>query len=320
MSRRLVLVLLTLGVFMATLLSSTLAYTGGWSDGDEDYNCGGSCHVGPTNHGTGTIVVSADKESVITGQFVVVTVNVTETQLGDNSRIGVFLLRSLTGQDDTPSMDGWQVLQDPKGGSYNYVEKTSPGSGETVAFSYTLRAPATPGDYTLYARVHHGSTARNALWEDSTAFVLPVTPIPPGVPTIDHTPVSVAFVGRGILIQAWVVNATTGVFLHWKHTEETEFSSVEMTNTSETSDGAFRYEATIPAMSEETQVHYYLVATRDTLYTDTATFTMTLILEPEKPNMLAWGLQIIIILEAIAIGAYLSIRLSGVKRRAGEEE
>lgn len=319
MKRRLLLLLLAIASVIALIGIESTAYTGGFPDSDEDYSCGGSCHVGPANHGTGIISISADKESVITGQTIVITVEVTETQLGGDEKIGVFLLRSMTGENDRPSLDGWEILQDPNGGTHNYVEQVSPGPGVTVAFNYTLKAPASPGDYNLYARAHHGSTARNALWEDSTVYVVTVTPIPPGVPIIDHTPLSLAYVGHEIPIEAWVTNATTGVFVHWKPADDSNFSSVEMTNTSEVSDGAWKYVATLPAASEETELSYYLVATRGDLYTDTATFTLRIVLEPEKPDVLAWVLQVVIVVEAVALAAYLGFRYTGVRKRPEEE-
>jgi hypothetical protein len=308
MNRRAIVVLVLFAAVAFLLVADSRAYTGGLGDSSQDYNCGGSCHIGPTNHGTGVIEISASKASVITGQGIVITANVTEDQLGGDTLVGAFLLRSTTGTGDDPALDGWEILQDPNGGTKNYVELVSPGAGLVTTFRWTLKAPATPGDYSLVVRVHHGSTARNALWEDSTAFVVAVTPIPPGVPSIDHTPVSTGYVNQEIPVEAWVVNATTGVFLHWRKAGEATFRSIEMTNTSLADGERWRYEAAIPAQGAEGGLQYYLVATRDTLYTDTPTFSVTIIPVPEKPDVSAWVVQIVVGLESIAIGTFTAIR------------
>src|SRR3990170_5437815 len=320
MNRRSVGFLGVLVVVATLLLVNVQAYTGGWGDSALDHNCGSSCHIGPTNHGTGVVEISADKPSVITGQGIVVAVNVTEDQLGGDALLGVFLLRSATGTEDNPTEDGWEILQDPNGGANNYVEIASPGPGATVAFRWTLKAPATPGDYPLLVRVHHGSTARNPLWEDSAAFVVTVTPIPPGVPSIDHTPVSAGYVGQGIPIEAWVVNATTGVFLHWRKVGGADFQSIEMVNTSEVDGERWRDEAAVPASETQGDLEYYLVATRDSLYTDTPTFTIVVTPVPVKPDVSAWIVQVVLIVECVAIGAFAAIRHVSRPRPGGKKE
>lgn len=319
MNRRSVVLLGALVLVSTLLLVNVRGYTGGWGDSALDHNCGSSCHVGPTNHGTGTIEISASKPSVITGQGIVISVNVTEDQLGGDVLVGTFLLRSATGTGDSPTGDGWEILQDPNGGTNNYVEIASPGAGATVAFRWTLKAPATPGDYTLLVRVHHGSTARNPLWEDSASFVVTVTPIPPGVPSIDHTPVSAGYVGQEIPVEAWVVNATTGVFLHWRKVGDAEFQSIEMANTSEADGVRWRYEAAIPAAAAQGTLEYYLVATRDSLYTDTPTFTVAITPIPVKPDVSAWILQIVLVVESIGIGSFAVIRHLS-RPKAGEKK
>jgi len=307
---------------VAALLAADLdAYTGGWDDGAQNYNCGTSCHSGPTNHGTGVLVLSADKPSVVTGQGLVVTAQVTETQLGNNALVGVFLLRSTAGSADGPEGDGWEILQDPNGRANNYVQTPSPGAGQAVTLRWTLQAPATPGDYTLLARVHHGSTARNPLWEDSSSVTVTVTAIPPGVPIIDHAPVSVGYLQQDVGLEAWVVNATTGVFLHWRAAGQTNFSSVELTNTTEGAGARWRYEGAIPASATEGEIEYYLVATRDALYTDTPVFTVRIVPVPVKPDVSAWVAQILVGVECIAVLAVVASRYASrpLTKVAGKE-
>jgi hypothetical protein len=311
------------GAIVAGLVN---AYSGGWRDDNQDYNCGTSCHSGDANQGAGEIQVELDKTSVLSGQNVALTVNVTLVQLGGDSLIGVFLLSSQTGSDDQPSSQGWTISQDPNGGAgddaHNYVEKHSPSSGATVTFKWSLAAPATPGTYDLYVRVHHGSVARNALWEDySETISVEVSPLPPGLPVIDHSPVSTGYVEEPTVMVASVVNATK-VFLHWREIGNVQFNSIEMTNTSVEDDNGWVFEGSVPAQASEVQLEYQIIANRDTgngpLVTDTAVFTLSIIERPEVPNMTAWIIQIIILTEAVVFAGIIGIIIT--KRKKSKEE
>jgi hypothetical protein len=326
-----------IGLFIAFLIISGLlvsslsyAYSGGWRDDNQDYNCGTSCHAGDPNQGAGEIQVELDKTSVLSGQNIAVTVNVTLVQLGGDSVIGVFLLSSQSGSDDHPTSQGWTISQDPNGGSgvdaNNYIEKSSPGPSETVPFKWSLSAPATPGTYDLYVRVHHGSVARNALWEDySSTISVEVSPLPPGLPTIDHTPVSIGYVEEPVPVQASVVNATK-VFLHWREVGESQFNSIEMTNTSVEDEYGWVFEGSIPAQGTELELEYQIIANRDTgngpLVTDTAVFTLSIQERPEVPNMTAWIIQIIILTEAIVFAGIIGYKITRSKesKESKEEE
>lgn len=309
-------------LFCLLLFATTLeAYTNGWEDGDADYNCGSSCHSGGMNQGAGVIEVALDKSSVLSGQTLAVTVNVTETQLGTGQLVGVFLLRSTSGSDDHPSSDGWTIVQDPKGSTFNYVELQSPGSGETVSFKWTLKAPTTSGDYELFVRVHHGSLAKNPLWEDYPGTILiEVSPIPSGTPEIEHQAVSTGYIGEDTLIRADVTNATK-VVLHWRVAGDIQYNSTEMINASETSAGVWRYEGSIPAQDSSRQLEYFIVAHHETdgepILSDTAVFTVSIEPRPEVPDTTAWAIQIFIVSEVALLILILGIRLG---RTAVKEE
>jgi hypothetical protein len=331
-SRRLcsLLILLILsGLFVSSLAS---AFMGGWRDDNEDYNCGTSCHSGLTNEGAGEIQVNLDKTSVLSGQNIAVTVNVTLVQLGEESLIGVFLLSSQTGSDDHPSNEGWKIAQDPNGGTgddaKNYVEKVSPGSGEVVTFKWTLEAPPTPGTYSLYIRVHHGSAARNNLWEDyeppgGGSVSVEVSPLPPGLPQISHSPVSIGYIEEPVTMQASVINGTK-VFLHWREVGQTQFNSIEMTNTSIEDSQGWVFEGDIPAQPAEAQLEYQIIANRETgngpLVADTAVFVLTIQERPEVPNMTSWILQIVILTEIVIFAGIIGYRSVKSKKREEEDQ
>jgi hypothetical protein len=313
------------GVFVAGLVN---AYSGGWRDDNQDYNCGTSCHSGDGNEGAGEIQVDLDKTSVLSGQNIAVTVNVTLVQLGGDSIIGVFLLGSQTGSDDHPTSQGWTISQDPNGGAgdeaYNYVEKHSPASGATVSFKWSLAAPATPGTYDLYVRVHHGSVARNALWEDySGSISVEVSPLPPGLPIIQHSPVSIGYIEEPTLMLASVVNATK-VFLHWREVGELQFNSLEMTNTSIEDENGWVFEGSVLSQGAEIQLEYQIIANRDTgngpLVTDTAVFTLSIQKRPEVPNMTAWIIQIVIVTEAVIFVGIIGYKITKSKEPKEEDQ
>ncbi|MCJ2670520.1 MAG: hypothetical protein KAS60_00395 [Thermoplasmata archaeon] len=318
------LVVALLLVCLGLLTTSLEAYSGGWQDGDTDYNCGTSCHQGGLNQGAGTIDVVLDTPSVLSGQTLTITVNVTETQLGTDRLVGVFLLSSKTGSGDHPSSQGWTITQDPNGGTVNYVEKESPGSGETVSFKWTLKAPLAWGDYELFVRVHHGSLAKNPLWEDHSGSIsVEVTPLPAGTPEIDHQAVSLGYIGENTPIEAYVVNATR-VVLNWRVAGEIQYNSSEMTNTTEVSDGGWKFEGEIPAQSSIAQVEYFIVAYHelngDPIQADTSVYTISIEPKPEVPNTTAWTIQIIIVSEIALFILIAGVRMGKARGKKEDEQ
>jgi len=325
-----ILVSLILVSLVVGLLSSSYVegYIGGHQDDNQDYNCGGSCHSGDANRGAGQIDVWLDKTSVGSGQNLVVMVNVTLVQLGGESSAGVFLLSSQTESNDHPSSQGWKIAQDPNGGSAsqgtarNYVEKTSSGSGEIVSFKWILEAPPTEGQYNLFIRVHHGSVANNPLWQDYEGTIdVDVTSIPPGMPEIDHDPISIGYLDEPVVIEASVKNATE-VSLQWRLTGEAQFLAVAMTNTSVETEDGWIYEGSIPPQSNKTKLEYKIIASRQTgegpLVSETSIFTLSIEERPELPDMTAWTLQILVVTEVIVFAVVIAIRLS--KPRLKEED
>lgn len=312
--------LLCLMLFAGTLE----AYTGGWQDGDADYDCGTSCHQGALNQGAGTIDIDLDKTSVLSGQALTITVNVTETQLGSSSLIGVFLLSSRSGSNDHPSTRGWTISQDPKGGTFNYVEKVSSGPGETVSFRWTLNAPMASGNYDLFVRVHHGSIAKNPLWEDYAGTIsVEVTPLPTGTPEIHHHAVSIGYIGESTPIDTHAVNATR-VELHWRVAGEIQYNSSEMTNTSDVSGSAWRFEGSIPAYSSGVQLEYFIEAHNELggepVTATTSVYAISIEPRPVLPDTMAWAIQIIIVSEVALFVLIIAMRLGKTRAKTEDEQ
>lgn len=126
----------------------------GVGSGNQEYNCGGSCH---TTASASVVTMTASKLDPLTNEQITVTVTVSGAE-ASNSPLGVFLVRSKTPTNSQPSVDGWVVVSDPSGSTtFNYYEEASVTGG--VTWTWTLRAPPNPGTYFLYAREHHGNGA-----------------------------------------------------------------------------------------------------------------------------------------------------------------
>jgi hypothetical protein len=211
-----------------------------------------------------------------------------------------------------PSMDGWTIVCDPNGGTNNYVEMEGT-AGVPVDFVWTMKAPSTAGTYRLMTRVHVGP---GPIYEDDTSgLVFQVTDTPSGTPMVDHTPVTSAFTEESIKVQAAIKDASIAK-LYWKSESEQKFQEVEMTKVSEVPDGQMTFEAEIPSQTEEGIIEYYINATNGGLYSVTPTARIAVTVEPERPNVAAWGLQNLIILEVIGIFAFFSVRLIAKNGRA----
>jgi hypothetical protein len=149
----------TLAIFLiiiALLLGlsvDTLGHKGGKGDGVKEYNCINSCHKAQSS---GTMEMMTDKPSVIAGEEIKVTVVLKNTETPEGRKIGVFLVTVLEGKNSIPSATGWSIIQDPNGGTNNYVEKNADAErGNT--FEWIIKTPETPGTYVLYSREDHGN-------------------------------------------------------------------------------------------------------------------------------------------------------------------
>ncbi|MAV60278.1 MAG: hypothetical protein CND89_01760 [Marine Group II euryarchaeote MED-G38] len=150
------LVILTI---IFTLLSSTsfsVANPGGNGDSNRDFTCGGSCHGDPSlsQESDGTLSLEV-QNNVYAGNAVAVHITASNMSLSSNRIVGIFLLGSLNGNLDQPSDYGWQIIQDPNGGTNNYVESTV-SSSNSITLTWILFAPEDGGKYNLFAQINHG--------------------------------------------------------------------------------------------------------------------------------------------------------------------
>lgn len=128
------------------------AFSGGVADSNQQYGCSTGCHTVLSNS---VISMTASTTSPAPGSNITVTVNVSGGE-ASNSPLGIMVISALTKSGSLPSDTGWTIVSDPSGTTmYNYHEiKAYLGS---ISMSWTLRAPSSPGVYTLYAREIHGN-------------------------------------------------------------------------------------------------------------------------------------------------------------------
>jgi len=294
------------------------AFPGGRpGDGNEEYDCGSSCH---SNSGTGTITASSSTLSPTTGQSITVTVTVTPGELSVASKVGVFLVRQLSTSNSMPSVDGWVITADPNGGLNNYVEMTAT-VGTPVEFTWTLAAPITVNTYTLYARAHHGGGNEKYL-DLTTPLTFNVHVAGAGAPSIVHTPPQGVRPGYQILINATLVNATSAT-LSWKNTGMASYLDIPMTNSTVRYGPGWIYQAVIPPQNTSTTVSYKITATGPAGSAD-STYSIR-VAEPtaetgiSSESQLAWILSVVAVTVVVAgITIVVSI-LFGRRLRKGHQ-
>ena len=294
------------------------AFRGGRpGDGNEEYDCGSSCH---SSLGTGTITASASTLSPTTGQSITVTVTVTPGELSGASLVGVFLVRQLATTDSLPSVDGWTITADPNFGLNNYVEKTA-AVGTPVYFTWFLTAPTTVGTFNLYARAHHGGGNEKYL-DLTTPLTFNVHVASAGAPSIVHTPPQGVRPGHQILINATLVN-TASATLSWKNKSMASHVDIPMTNSSVRYGQRWIYQAVIPAQNTSTTVFYDITATGPGGSAD-STYAIT-VAEPtpvtgiSSETQFAWILSVVAVtVVVVGITVVVSI-LFGRRLRKGHQ-
>ena len=184
-------VLAVIALLLAT--SAGVANPGGESDAGRDYTCGGSCHGDPalSSPSDGTVTISVDSMA-FTGTAIAIHVTASGMSLSGNRLLGVFLLGSANGNDDRPEDHGWHMLQDPNGGSNNYVLVVVPPSG-SVTLTWVMLAPEHAGMQNLFASIHHGVNPNPNNWAYSAltmGYSVDVQPVPENLPgfSFDWTP------------------------------------------------------------------------------------------------------------------------------------
>lgn len=177
------LVLLTVAAMLLATQGS-VANPGGEGNDNRDFTCGGSCHGDPALSGVSSAVISIDSSATaFAGTAYQFDTTIEIHEISHSRLLGVFLLGSTDGNGDQPSDYGWTIIQDPSGGTANYVEVTVPNSG-IVSLSWVLNAPSNTGDVELIVAVHHGAGYPGdvAYLGVSSTQSIEVNPVPANMP------------------------------------------------------------------------------------------------------------------------------------------
>ncbi len=130
-----------------------------------------------------------------------VTVTVTGGE-ATGAPLGIMLLSALTSTGGMPSEEGWTITADPSGTTaYNYYQVNAYAA--SLAATWTMAAPATPGNYVLYAREVHGNgdtyTNTNVA---GVSFVVGTPGVAPGLQVIITSPAAGEEVSGSIIVNA----------------------------------------------------------------------------------------------------------------------
>ena len=119
--------------------------------------------------------------------------------------MGCALLSKTTGSSGTlPTENGWTIVSDPGGTTYNYDEQSYTGS---KTFTWTLKAPATAGTYKLYSMIYHGSSLYVKTY--STGLTITVQAAQVANPTVSMTaPASGSTISGTVTVSANAVPAS----------------------------------------------------------------------------------------------------------------
>ncbi len=213
------LVIATIAILLFTT-QSTVANPGGEGDGNRDFTCGGSCHGDPSfNQQSSATVVLTGNANAFAGTTYQVDVTVSDAELSSSRLLGVFLLSSQMGNDDNPKDHGWNIIQDPNGGSANYIETIVPSSG-TVTVSWVLNAPEQTGQVELLVEVNHGADPNQndrAFVGASDSILIEVGPVPANLPgfALDWSAPNTRVTGDTSALLVRTQNATD-VAVEWK--------------------------------------------------------------------------------------------------------
>ncbi|UCH88605.1 MAG: hypothetical protein JSV49_10175 [Thermoplasmata archaeon] len=149
-----IIALITIFILTLSINMASNASPGGKGDDSREYNCVNSCHKKESEKTT--MRMESGTNSLRSGEDVSVTVTVQNSEQAEGELIGVFLVSELEATRSKPSDDGWTIVEDPNGGTNNYVEKPADSTG-SATFTWKLKSPEKPGEYTLYSREDHGN-------------------------------------------------------------------------------------------------------------------------------------------------------------------
>ncbi len=207
--------------------------------------------------------------------------------------IGVFLLTGKTGVKDDPDSVGWEIIQDPNGGTSNYVERRVLDTSVNQTLRWTLLAPSEESTQSFGLRVHHGGVPQRAMSADLTLDMIAVAEnIPEGAPIIDqHTPAKSILIGQETRIQL-ISNLSDRATLVWWLENGGGIQRTEMKR----SEGG-EWNANIPAMLREGTLGYRFDMENELLSMQSASFQADIARPPLQTSISG------IVLHSVAIGA-----------------
>ncbi|MDW5563756.1 MAG: choice-of-anchor V domain-containing protein [Methanomassiliicoccus sp.] len=166
--------MLAAAAFVMMLL---IAPVSGWSGGGGNSNYqAGDCSC----HGTissATVNMAASSAVLSPGGEVTVTVTVTGGETV-NKPLGAMILSKLSGSRTMPTDNGWTIVSDTFGTAVNYNEVSSYSGSAT--FTWTLKAPTTPGSYALYARMENSVNGVGYYKDNSAGLAFTVRSVSDG--------------------------------------------------------------------------------------------------------------------------------------------
>tara|TARA_B110000093_G_C12971845_1_gene413028 strand:- start:5059 stop:6162 length:1104 start_codon:yes stop_codon:yes gene_type:complete len=255
---------LVLSVILVLLLASSsgVANPGGKGDSNRDFTCGGSCHGDPSLSSVSSADIRIDAASTaFSGTATEISISVSGMELSENNLVGVFLLSSKNGNDDHPEDHGWQIIQDPNGGTSNYVEVISENDN-SITVSWVLLAPIDEGTKQIFASIHHGSFYNHdnkAYIGETDGLLVSIEPVPENYPRLKEGWVSPdeRISGDSSPIIVRTVN-TDSLSVFWRLSGESQShqATVLMIEDQE-------WEVSLPATLGDTRIEYQIIASKD---------------------------------------------------------
>ena len=305
---RLALVLLCI---LMLSIPPSLAKPGGQGDGDRDFSCAESCHVGNSGaESSATATIELDRSRVFTGQTISLSVKVSGMELSKKGLVGVFLLSSLSnGAGKSIEDSGWTIVQDPNGGDNNYVEKPVLSASQGATFTWVLRAPDNPNTVFVYTAIHHGSNpnpndiAYQGSWEEP--LTIEIEEMPENLPRLskDWSPTSSRIIGQTTTIELTTEDADS-LSVEWRLGDTGSIQTVDVSEDSEE-----RWSFTLPATTDDSNLSWRAKMSNSALEETTPWFTLS---SDEPPYDIS---ESAMFMQALALGILVAAIAMAIQRR-----
>jgi len=303
--------LLVLLCAVTLLVSPSLAKPGGQGDADRDFSCADSCHVGESGgQSSATILIELDRDRVFTGQTISISVKVSGMELSKKGIVGVFLISPVSnGVGKSIEQSGWTVVQDPNGGSNNFVEKPVLSASQGATFTWIVRAPSETGLTNVDAAIHHGADPN----PDDIAFQatsgqplsIEIEPMPENLPRLSEgwEPVSSRMIGEPLTISLDTED-TDDVVVEWRMGDSGSIQNAEV------SEGTLgKWSFTLPATTDEANLSWRAKMSNPALEETTPWFTL-------NSNAPGYDIdEVALVMQSLAFGLLVAAMVIAFQRR-----